>query len=106
MVAFARTKLIRLIKNSEYLKYIHFIKKSIAKLEVVCSQSRNTVLAHILNTNDLTHLRHFVTNPQRASTILDMEGTLPRCLVNKLHSGMSKMVRLKNEEDESRQFFR
>ncbi|XP_049895882.1 transient receptor potential cation channel subfamily V member 1-like [Epinephelus moara] len=47
-----------------------------------------------------------IWNLQRASTILDMEGTLPRCLVNKLHSGMSKMVRLKNEEDESRQFFR
>uniref|UniRef100_A0A671UH80 Transient receptor potential cation channel subfamily V member 2 n=1 Tax=Sparus aurata TaxID=8175 RepID=A0A671UH80_SPAAU len=47
-----------------------------------------------------------IWNLQRAFTILDMERTLPRCLTSKLYAGMSKMVCVKNEQDEERRFFR
>lgn len=49
---------------------------------------------------------HFVAHPQRAFTILDMERTLPRSLRTKLYSGVSKMVCLGGQKDESRRFFR
>ncbi|XP_073341191.1 transient receptor potential cation channel subfamily V member 1-like [Pagrus major] len=47
-----------------------------------------------------------IWNLQRAFTILDMERTLPRCLTSKLYAGMSKMVCVKNKQDEERRFFR
>ncbi|XP_029301832.1 transient receptor potential cation channel subfamily V member 1-like [Cottoperca gobio] len=47
-----------------------------------------------------------IWNLQRASTILDMERTLPRCLTNKLHSRVSKKVCFRGKQDESRRFFR
>nr|XP_046245975.1 transient receptor potential cation channel subfamily V member 1-like isoform X2 [Scatophagus argus] len=43
---------------------------------------------------------------QRASTILDMERTLPRCLTSKLFSGVSRMVCFRGKQEESRRFFR
>ncbi|KAM9853777.1 transient receptor potential cation channel subfamily V member 1-like isoform 2-T2 [Aulostomus maculatus] len=43
---------------------------------------------------------------QRAFTILDMERTLPTCLMNKLFPGGSKLVCFRNNQDESRTFFR
>lgn len=42
-------------------------------------------------------LRCYVTYHQRAFTILDIERTLPKCLIRKLHSGSSKMVCLTAE---------
>ncbi|XP_070762054.1 transient receptor potential cation channel subfamily V member 1-like [Enoplosus armatus] len=47
-----------------------------------------------------------IWNLQRAFTILDMERTLPRCLASKLYSGVSKMVCIRGEQEESRRFFR
>ncbi|XP_076590832.1 transient receptor potential cation channel subfamily V member 1-like [Chaetodon auriga] len=47
-----------------------------------------------------------IWNLQRAFTIVDMERTLPRCLTSKLYSGVSKMVCLRNEQDERRRLLR
>uniref|UniRef100_UPI0037E7A5D8 transient receptor potential cation channel subfamily V member 1-like n=1 Tax=Semicossyphus pulcher TaxID=241346 RepID=UPI0037E7A5D8 len=47
-----------------------------------------------------------IWNLQRAITILDMEKTMPKCLMDKLYSGVSKMVCLGSQEDGSRKYFR
>ncbi|XP_042269846.1 transient receptor potential cation channel subfamily V member 1-like isoform X2 [Thunnus maccoyii] len=47
-----------------------------------------------------------IWNLQRAQTILDLERTLPRSLMNKLYPAASKTVCLRNEPDECRTFFR
>ncbi|XP_051254557.1 transient receptor potential cation channel subfamily V member 1 isoform X1 [Dicentrarchus labrax] len=47
-----------------------------------------------------------IWNLQRAFTILDMERTLPKCVTDKLYSGVSKMVCFGYKQDKSRRFFR
>ncbi|XP_041661928.1 transient receptor potential cation channel subfamily V member 1-like [Cheilinus undulatus] len=47
-----------------------------------------------------------IWNLQRAVTILEIEGTLPRCLRNKLYSSVSNVVCLKCQDDGNRRFFR
>lgn len=48
-------------------------------------------------------LWYYVTRHQRAFTILDLESTLPRCLMRKLRSGSSNMLCFKAED---KRFFR
>lgn len=47
-----------------------------------------------------------IWNLQRSHTILDMERTLPKCILNKLYSGRSKTVSFKQEQDKKRKFIR
>ncbi|XP_055003668.1 transient receptor potential cation channel subfamily V member 1-like isoform X1 [Boleophthalmus pectinirostris] len=47
-----------------------------------------------------------IWNLQRSHTILDMERTLPRCILNKLRSRVSKTVNFKHQRDKNRRFLR
>ncbi|XP_042342627.1 transient receptor potential cation channel subfamily V member 1-like [Plectropomus leopardus] len=67
----------------------------------------NMLIALMGNTvNNISEENENIWNLQRALTILDMEGTLPRCLMNKLNSRKSKMVCVRGEQDKTRRFFR
>ncbi|XP_015259487.1 PREDICTED: transient receptor potential cation channel subfamily V member 1-like, partial [Cyprinodon variegatus] len=75
------------------------------------------VLTYILMLNMLIALMGFtverlsgqsetIWNLQRASTILDMERTLPQCLRSKLYSGATETLPFENEQDKARNFVR
>ncbi|KAG8001751.1 Transient receptor potential cation channel subfamily V member 1 [Nibea albiflora] len=67
----------------------------------------NMLIAVMGNTVDrINEESENIWNLQRAITILDMERTLPKCLPNKMFSGVSKMVRIRSEQGKSRRFFR
>ncbi|XP_047450081.1 transient receptor potential cation channel subfamily V member 1-like [Mugil cephalus] len=67
----------------------------------------NLLIAVMGNTVErLSSQSETIWNLQRAFTILDIERTLPKWLKTKLDSGGSKMVSLKNEQDEGQRFFR